>query len=258
MKFCPMCGNITNGSLKCDLCGYERTEEDVKKENDPNVSAADKFKANPEALKMMFKAPEEKINHAVELKELKSMNIDTGKIRSVSISSAGGMMGEYYSTNFNFDNKVIEVKEKKWHHGETTLKKYKVSDEVINKMNSVIEDANFAAWSKIDIDRSMIAMDAPSSSIYFYYEKGSYGINFNIYMTEEEKKIISDFCKLLHSSEEDENLISNEVIEQGQDFGSMLGFADPKNTNLSNKFCPLCGAQLNVDQKKCDCGYEIK
>lgn len=257
MKFCPMCGNVTNDSLKCDLCGYERTDEDLKKENDPNISASEKFAVNPEVLKMMFKAPEEKINHCVELKELKSMNIDTGKIRSVSISSAGGMMGGYYSTDFDFDNKVIEVKEKKWHHGETTLKKYKVSDDVINEMNSVIENANFAAWSKIDVDRSMIAMDAPSSGIHFYFEKGSYSFDFNIYMTDEEKKIVSDFCKLLHSSEEDVNLISNEVIEKGQDFGSMLSFADPKNSNLSSRFCPECGCQLTVDQKKCNCGYEL-
>ena len=246
MKFCPECGNITNGATKCDACGYDR-------ELDKRVEMPKPEKIEP-------------CLTYIELDELKRRKLDRGALTGVSFSSSGGMLGGYNSTDFDFVNKKITIVSQEWHHAPRIVKIYEIKDD-LEEIKKIILENNLAAWSEITVNREMIAMDAPTGSTCIKFEEGSSSIHDNIYMTEEESAIMRDFYSKLNSLIKEENLIKEETVEQGESNVMGMGMMTvdglsllkkEQGKNMERRFCPECGTMLSKDIKECtSCGHKF-
>ena len=249
-KFCPECGSPLNDKTICE-CGYDVTKQEV--DSKIREEQINKFKDQHKV---------ENCLGAIPLENLKQRKLDTGKLLTFSYSRSGGMQGEYHHKSLNFEKKELEVVNQDWHHGEKTKIVYKAPDIVVEELKNILIDNNFRAWSEVAVDMSMRAFDAPSSSIGLTFENLSVNISTLIYMDDEERELYWKVIELLNSIEDDSNKISEEILEEGTPFGSMLQQADITNDPIAKqigfKFCPECGGVVIKNINTCICGYKFE
>ena len=242
MQFCPICGNVTKGATKCDNCGYDKELDKVVESPKPQVI--------------------EPFLTYIELDELKRRKLDCGELLSISHTSSGGMEGEYHSKRIDFINNKVETVNQDWHHAPRIRREYDVPSEKIEEIKKIIIDNNLVAWSEIKVDRSMIAMDAPTGSTSLSFENVNVSIDDNIYETEEERAIDRDLFTKFNALIDDKYLTNEETegAEQNPITG-MMGNDDCKKLqeDLKNsKFCPDCGTKVEIGPKFCpNCGCRL-
>ena len=267
LKFCPECGSILDGKTKCD-CGYDTVTgvREVKEEEQmlhPNgyfqyiddSSREDKLKEMKETV--------------VKLEDLKKKDIDLGEIVSYSYTSAGGMMGSYYSLDLNFKEKKIEKEYQEWHHGNRIKTIYSIDDESLNKIIKLIKDNNICAWSNIPVYNFYRALDAPSVTTRFHFEKDTVSIDSLANIDDKSRNILKEIDSLIVL--DDNNKISEETtIDYGNPPSSGIITGPMLNTTPESKkpdtdeyneylhFCPECGSKLYKGIDKCTtCNYVI-
>ena len=190
------------------------------------------------------------------LDNLKSRKLDTGELLRVSYISSGGMNGGYHNTSLSFENKSLEVIDQEWHHGDRIKKVYKVDDDTIGKIKSIVFENNMASWSELPADFRLRANDAPTSSMNLTYSNLSTSISTIASMDDEEREIFREVSNLVYSLIKDENLISEETIQSNEN-PMMMGFAGMSMMKTPPKFCSQCGNSLQEGQTECSCGYKI-
>lgn len=240
MKFCPICGSVRDGKDKCD-CGYNYITGEVEKKL---------FSGMTEALEIQMN------KGAISLDELKSRKLDMGDLLSVSYTTSGGMMGQYYYTGLSFTKNEINTINQEWHHGDRIERIYKVDSDKVSEIKKIIIDNNFRAWSEVPVDRSMIAFDAPNSRMGLVFEKGSVSISTDIYMSKEENDIYINLRNMIFSLCNDETKISEKVLEQGQAMGLFM-YQNNTSDNSKKRFCPECGKVFEDEIYECTCGYVV-
>ena len=248
MKFCPNCGSKREDETICK-CGFNY-EKDLAEEN---INTNPIFFNGMDYINKIVSNKKEQNPGVISLKELKKRVIDLGDLIRVSYTSSGGMMGEYYNQELNFQKNEMEITNQDWHHGPKTRIFYKVDEKEVQEIKKILIENNFRAWSEIAIDTSMIAMDAPSSSMGLSFEKGYATINRNIYMSDEERKIYSDVRQKINNLVKEENIIKEDLLEPGMNMSDMMMQAKPIEEKI---FCPECGSPIEKGETKCNtCGY---
>ena len=243
MKFCPECGSKREDKDVC-ACGYNFiTGEVPEKYNEaptyPNIVL----------MNSLFTHLGE-----VKLDELKRRKLDVGELLSYGYVTSGGMMGSYYRVDLSFETNELTVNNREWHHGPETKKVYKVDVDKVNELKNKIIDNNVCAWAELPINNSMIAYDAPTSALSLRYEEQSFGISSMVCMTDEEFKIFSELRDSLALLQIDDNLISDEVIKEGQDM-MFIPFEAAAQPAPTGRQCKACGAILPDDKNICQsCG----
>lgn len=232
MNFCPNCGKKREEEEIC-VCGYNYLTEEVEKNSFNSMN-----KMNDLCGFVSFQG-------GVSLEELKRRKLDIGDLLSISYTSSGGMMGSYYNDELSFEKNEFTVVNQEWHHGEKKEIKYRVDEDKIKEIKNILIENNFRAWSEIPVDKSMIAYDAPTSSVYLRFEQKTVSFSTLIYMNQEEKEIFSELRKMINSLAIKENIISEKILTNG-----MMVFG----LTTTSGFCPECGGPL-VDGK-CECGYQ--
>lgn len=244
MKFCPNCGSPMNGREKCD-CGFNIN--DVKEE--PKKEENYLFKEPPYQDMGQFYEP--MAFTSIPLEELKRRRLSWGELTSISFDTSGGMEGCYYHKEVDFINLKLTLVDRPHHNAEQRRKVYSANKEIIDKIKKLINENNMSAWKEIPCDRSLIAMDAPTSSFTIRFEDGSVNISTLINMDDEERAIYMEVLDLVNSLKDEKKLISDEEDKE-------QGF---KGIDLNQKggFCPLCGCFIKEEDKKCImCGFEKK
>jgi hypothetical protein len=257
MKFCPECGTLLDGATECNICGFNKKEyEENPKDNKVNNEF---LFTEPGFRGMNFQVPEPKIDHVVELKDLQNDKIELDELESIKFESSGGMSGGLSYTSIDLNDKLLETCIQNHYSSPTEFKKYKVSSKDINKIKEMIEKYNFPAWSKIDVDKTFIAYDAPSRNFVLTYKNKSFRMSYNIYMTDEERKIFYDFRDFIGSLLKEENSIFWKKYDS--EYNPMyMGFM-PTNQNIKgNKvtyYCVKCKKELKEGIFECECGYKV-
>ena len=248
MKFCPECGSVRNDKEICD-CGYNYSTGEVEKKEEDKTNL----------FSGMNKIMEDIVPHqgAVPLEELKRRKLDTGDLLSVYYTTSGGMMGSYYNISLSFKECELDVVNQDWHHGERRQKVYKVDEEAAKEIKDLLIDNNFCAWSELPANFSMMAYDAPTSSMGLTFEQLHVSINSLVCMDKEENDLYLKVRDMVNSLVIDENLIKDFVLEEGTTFGLMSN-NDCDSKLLTNKFCPDCGSKIPEGSYKCPCcGYRV-
>ena len=225
MKFCPECGNKLDGKTECDMCGYNKSENE-KEEMFESKNEELFVKPGFIGIGINPGLSYNKINGIVSLKTLKEKKMDLGELKSICFSSSGGMMGGISYTNIDFNEKVLETYKKEWHHSDEITKRYTIEDKELNKIKSMIEEYNFPAWSEIDVDRTFIAFDAPSRTFALRYTNNNYVFDYNIYMDEEERNVFYNFREYVGSLIKEERLISENVKRHGESNSIFMGMGN--------------------------------
>lgn len=238
MKFCPDCGSKRDEKDLCE-CGFNFiTGESPVREVTSHANIDQHVFSIKDHLT------------GVSLEELKRGNLDLGYLLSYGVVTAGGMMGQYYQAELSFETNELTVNNREWHHGEETKKVYKVDEDTSKEIKEGIIENNLRAWSELPINNSMIAYDAPSSSVYLKFEEKTVYINTLVYMNDEESEIFKKYRYALGDLQIEENKISEEVITQGLSMMDLMMKSKP-----DTRLCKDCGAVLKDDEKICSlCG----
>lgn len=248
MKFCPNCGSKRENEEKTCFCGYNyETGETQEQETTPIVNAF----GNLDLFNKMMGIDDNKA--AVPLEELKKIKLDLGDLLSISYTSSGGMMGSFYNDELSFEKNELTVTNQTWHHGERKETIYKVDEKRAQELKKVLIDNNFGAWNHLPSNQSMLAWDAPTSTVYLRYEKKSVSFPTIVYMDEEENDLYRLVMDMLNSFIKKENIIKDEVIKPGEELNMM----NQINGMATTPFCPECGTPL-VNNKCSNCGHEDK
>ena len=253
MKFCPECGTPLNGATECDVCGYnkENTENNIEKNYVDNQNL---LTNNFIGMKIVN---EPKIDHIVELEELKNIKIELGDLLSISFDSSGGMTGGYSYIRIDFKTKILEAATQYNHFDPIEIKKYTILDEELKKIEDLIKQYNFPAWSRVDVDRTYIAYDAPTRSFNLTYSNGTYRIPYLIYMNKEESEIFYNFGEVVCSLRKEENLVLKKVINNTNGY-PMMGIMNPNPDEKTIYYCTKCDKKLEKNKFECECGYIVK
>lgn len=237
MKYCPNCGSVRNDKDVCE-CGYSYLTGEIIENSFMGMGEINKY------------AKVEMNQGVISLEELKKRKLDLGDLIKVSYTSSGGMMGSYYNDELSFETNELTVIDQKWHHGEKKKIVYKANEKEVQEIKNILIDNNFSAWSEISVDNSLIAFDAPSSSMSLTFQKKSVSISTMIYMDQQERDLFFKVREKINSFMKNQTKISEKILTQGEELGMMGMFS-----NISS-FCPKCGKQLQ--DEKCECGYEKK
>ena len=231
MKFCPECGSFLNNHGECDSCGYNKKDY-VKLESQNFI-----YEPN-------FHIPK-----VISLDELKNMEVENGKLLSISIYDDGGMLAGYsHNVTVDFDSKTISKEDRNGYDNPYTLYYYSISDDELSNIKKMIDEYNLPAWSKLELSPTYMAQDN-QRRIFFSYEKSNKTINrLNIYpfsvMNQEERKIYNDFISEIYSYIKEDNL-----IDKKEEINILPPQGNPK-------YCPECGKVLESDT--CECGFTLK
>lgn len=212
MRFCPECGSELKGKINvCELCGYGKNEKEIIKSNNQDINNKCKVinqNINSDVIQFLKVIP---------LEELKKRKLDYGIINSISYTSFSEMEGTFYSEIVNFKNKELIVDDKIIHNSSNVRKVYKVSNKDIEKIKKIIIENNMFAWSEVPVNRPFFKFYTPSNNMNIDTSKYKFTISYDIFMDLEENKIFNDLRSLVHSFIKDENLISNEVINDNNE-----------------------------------------
>ena len=242
MKFCPNCGSKRESENIC-MCGYNYETGEIEKPQETETTKVNAF-GNLDLMNKMFGIDDNKV--AVSLDELKKIEVDLGDLLSISYISSGGMMGSFYSDELSFEKNLLTVVNQTWHHGERKETVYKVDDDKVQELKKVLIDNNFGAWNHLPVNNSMMAWDAPTSTVYLKYEKNTVSFPTLIYMNEEETNLYRQIMDTIKSFFQKENIIKEEVIKPGEELNMMNGMS-------TTPFCPECGSPL-ANNKCPNCG----
>ena len=233
MKFCHECGSPLNEQGQCDVCGFgkEIVSSEPNKEVDNNVL-------------MQFTGLS--IPKTISLDELKNMEIEKGKLKSIEFFESGMMVQQYNKFIINFEEKYIEKEDGNGPDKNATIVRYSIDESNLKQIEEMINENNLPAWSKIEINTMMMPSDLNRNLTINYELDNKKPLKYTIYnfvnMDDEEKVIYQKFMKFVYSLANDENIINKrekDIIEP------------PVMSN--NKYCPECGMKLDGDE--CSCGY---
>ena len=249
MKFCPNCGRKREEENICP-CGYNYETGETQEPQETPTPMVNAF-GNLDLMNNMF-GPE-KPKAAKTLEELKKIELDLGDLLSISYTSSGGMMGSFYNDDLSFEKNTLTVTNQTWHHGERKETTYKVDEKKAQELKKILIDNNFGAWNHLPSNQSMMAWDAPTSTVYLRFEKESVSFPTIVYMDNEENDLYRKVMDMISSFCIKENIIKDEVIKPGEELNMM----NQMNGMATTPFCPECGTQLAND--KCpNCGHEDK
>ena len=247
MNFCPNCGRKREGENICD-CGYNYETKEVG--DPPYIESPLTQGIHNIGMDIVMHL------EGVPLEELKRRRLDLGELLSVSYTSSGGMMGQFYSVELSFERNELTETNQEWHHGDRVVTYYKVSEEQAEEIKKEIIDNNFAAWAEVPVDRSKIAFDAPNSSMGLSFKEKYVNISTLIYMDQEENDLFIKVRKMVYALINPDNKISEKVYSK-DDGQNILGSMTIQPPYVSKKFCPECGREMTNEQKECECGYKV-
>lgn len=250
MKFCPVCGSLMNGNFNCDGCGFIIDKKDL----DNIDNKVKEFLFTENGMKK-FNGDEFNKKSSIKLNELLERKLNLGgNINSLTYSTCGGMLGGHNGIYLYFDSMILEQVKQESYYSSTIIKKYKVLEEKIKKINEYIIKYNLPAWSEIAINHNNIVYDVGTTVLYLRYPNNTYEISFNINMDSEEKKIFDEFNNLVFSCINDSLLINTEELKDSNiGMNGIMNIIDSQSKSV--KFCPECSNNLNYGEGKCSrCG----
>ena len=256
MKYCPVCGSPNVGNpCKCGFVYDDEKSEEVAKD------IKEKYENYHRIFNELKKIDFSSWNY-VPLKEIKKYKVDCGELLSLSFNSHGSMMGGFYTRRVDFKEKTYVISNQANHAADIETVGYKVNDEDLDKIKKIVEEANLPIWSKIKIDNTLIAYDAPTSSISLIYEDHTFNIDSLVYKDEDELNIIRELNEILSSLEKEDKKFEDK--KEKSNFNNNIGFGPGMmgiamgGTINGKKFCPECARSLDENATKCSCGYEYK
>ena len=160
--------------------------------------------------------------YSKELNELINKKIQKDKLKEITYSDSGNMLGNIYEISLDIDSKILKLREREEHSNPVKVKEYVISDEDITMLIDYINKYNLPAWKYLP-DSEEYILDGSIPRLYLEYNNEAiggkklegYGIDYGSIMPDDARKILNDFTKsfqnLLNKYE-----INKEYIEEDE------------------------------------------
>ena len=159
------------------------------------------------------------INENVELRNLINKKMEHGEYITISYSSSGDMNGNIDEMILDIANRKLVTRYAAIHSDPIEVNEYHIPQEEIDKIIAIIDEYNFVAWSTLERDEEMVALDAATTymTIICNNETGKewYQIYYDSKFPDGGWSIFSgfsrDFFDLVNKGEKTNTYIENEV-----------------------------------------------
>ena len=156
------------------------------------------------------------------LDKLLKEEVKVGELLEVSYSNSGDMLGNTDSIDVDLKEKVLKTSYADMHSDPLQIKEYKITNENVAKIKSIVERNNLPAFSFLEYDDTRFAYDAPTQYISLDYDNTSvggskfktYGINYYFDIPEGGYELLNELVVYLRSLEKEENLIKEYLEER--------------------------------------------
>ena len=157
-----------------------------------------------------------------ELLELVLRDKEYDKLLEICYSNSGNMNGNIDRIIIDPEKLLLTTEQKENIEDPLQVKEYKITEENLKTLLDQIEEYNFPMWNDLEMDESMIALDAPTEGIRFLYnnsekgghEKEFYNVGFADKMPDDAREALRDFRKSIKSFIIEENKIQEYVKEE--------------------------------------------
>ena len=233
MKFCSECGKEIKEETICPCCGYNLVTHEVdpirQKENEENlkrimthainvhVHNIENIKTNQkEQIKKQIKIDlEKRENKKIPLNELKKYKPLEEIINTIIIANTIVKTQEEDSIILDFKNLEIKHVIMEAHRSKRITKRYQASNELIQKVNTLIKEYNVLIWSFLEKDYINIHYEE-LNTIFIYTDNDQFIIPQNTILEEDEKEILKEMKKIILEEIKEENLLE-ETEESGEE-----------------------------------------
>lgn len=155
------------------------------------------------------------------LDKLLKEKVEVGELIGVSYSNSGDMLGNTDSISVDLKEKVLKTKYANMHSDPLQVKEYKITNEDVAKIKSIVIRNNLPAFSFLEYDNTRFAYDAPTTHISLEYDNTSiggskyktYGINYYYAIPDGGYELLNELVRYIRFLEKDENLIK-EYLEE--------------------------------------------
>lgn len=102
------------------------------------------------------------INENAELYDLIAKEVKHGEYIKIRYSSSGDMNGNLDTIELDVKNGVLTTQYAAMHSDPIEVNEYKIKQEDIDRIISLVERYNLVAWSTLEEDETMFALDGPT------------------------------------------------------------------------------------------------
>ena len=175
-----------------------------------------------------------KLRKDITLEEIRKIEHDYGDLLGVSYYNGGGMEGSSHDTMLEKQKDgscLIQTRDAGSFSFPFIVREYKTDGAVFAKLEALIEKDNLALWDSLPFDDEFMVLDAPSTSLYLYYDESktggysytSYSIHYDNVIPEGGGSILQEFTRVMFAEISPENLtdtyfeIDGTAVRTGRD-----------------------------------------